>query len=125
MGNLPSLQLEGVVSFEKALVTRWAVRCLRGDLLAQKQLAQLLWVTSGVNPRAGGYERSTGTHGERGIWYVYIDAGHAAQNLLLQTTAMGLGTGLVGTFHDEDVSRVLENISLASTSVGFAGRIPE
>jgi SagB-type dehydrogenase family enzyme len=53
------------------------------------------------------YERTTWKYGERGIRYVHMEAGHSAQNLLLQATALGLGSVLVGAFSDEKVRRVL------------------
>jgi SagB-type dehydrogenase family enzyme len=39
--------------------------------------------------------------------YVYIEAGHAGQNLLLQATALGLGGVIIGAFVDNAVSEVL------------------
>jgi len=53
------------------------------------------------------YKRTTAKYGERGVRYVHIEAGHAAQNLCLQATAMGLGAVTVGAFHDEQVARLL------------------
>ena len=53
------------------------------------------------------YERTTTKYGERGIRYVHIEAGHAAQNLCLQATALGLGLVTVGAFEDEQVVEVL------------------
>jgi len=53
------------------------------------------------------YERTTVKYGERGVRYVHIEAGHAAQNLCLQATAMDLGIVTVGAFHDEQVKEVL------------------
>ena len=53
------------------------------------------------------YERTTGKYGERGIRYVHIEVGHAAQNLCLQATALGLGAVTVGAFSDEQVTRVI------------------
>ena len=53
------------------------------------------------------YSRTTGKYGERGIRYVHIEAGHAAQNLLLEATAMGLGAVPVGAFDDGDVAELL------------------
>lgn len=53
------------------------------------------------------YERTTGKYGQRGVRYVHMEAGHAAQNLLLQATALGLGAVPVGAFHDDELAQVL------------------
>jgi SagB-type dehydrogenase family enzyme len=53
------------------------------------------------------YERTTAKYGERGIRYVHMEAGHAAQNLLLQAAALNLGAVLVGAFDDLEVKRIL------------------
>jgi SagB-type dehydrogenase family enzyme len=39
--------------------------------------------------------------------YVHLEAGHAAQNLLLQAVALGLGAVPIGAFDDEGVQEVL------------------
>lgn len=52
-------------------------------------------------------ERTTGRYGERGERYVVLEAGHAAQNLLLQATALGLAAVPVGAFDDAEVREVL------------------
>ncbi len=54
------------------------------------------------------YERTTGRYGERGIRYVHIEVGHAAENLCLQATALGLGPVTVGAFNDDQVSELLD-----------------
>ncbi len=56
----------------------------------------------------GVFERTTWKYGERGRQYVYLEAGHAAQNLLLQATALDLGAVPVGAFHDEQIEKVLK-----------------
>lgn len=38
---------------------------------------------------------------------MHIEVGHAAQNLCLQATAMGLGAVTVGAFHDETVAELM------------------
>ena len=53
------------------------------------------------------YERTTRKYGDRGIRYVHIEAGHAAQNLCLQATAMDLGAVTIGAFYDEEVAELL------------------
>jgi SagB-type dehydrogenase family enzyme len=53
------------------------------------------------------YERTTGKYGDRGIRYVHMEAGHAAQNLCLQASAYDLGIVTVGAFYDDQVQEVL------------------
>jgi SagB-type dehydrogenase family enzyme len=54
------------------------------------------------------YERTTGKYGQRGIRYVHMEAGHAAQNVCLEATALGLGTVPVGAFDDASVKRIVK-----------------
>jgi SagB-type dehydrogenase family enzyme len=53
------------------------------------------------------YERTTGKYGDRGIRYVQIEVGHAAQNVVLQATALGLGAVTIGAFDDVRVKTLL------------------
>ena len=43
----------------------------------------------------------------RGPRYVHLEAGHAAQNLLLQAVALGLGAVPIGAFDDDALQRAL------------------
>jgi SagB-type dehydrogenase family enzyme len=45
---------------------------------------------------------------ERAPQYIYLEAGHAAQNFLLQATALGLDGVPVGAFYEDQVSEVLQ-----------------
>lgn len=54
-------------------------------------------VTSRVAPRHGP---------ERAIRYADLEAGHAGQNLLLQAVALDLGGVAIGSFDDDEVSRL-------------------
>ena len=53
------------------------------------------------------YERTTAKYGERGIRYVHMEAGHAAQNVYLQVTALGLGCVVIGAFDEDRLSEAL------------------
>ncbi len=53
------------------------------------------------------YERTTNRYGDRGIRYVHMEAGHAAQNVYLQAVSLNMGTVVVGAFHDDRVADIL------------------
>lgn len=53
------------------------------------------------------YERTTARYGERGIRFVHMEAGHAAQNVYLQCESLNLGMVVAGAFDDDEVKRVL------------------
>lgn len=52
-------------------------------------------------------ERMTAKYGDRGIRYVDMEAGHAAENIYLQATASSLGTVAIGAFDDDRVREIL------------------
>lgn len=87
------------------------IRVLDGDKrvsLAEAALGQV-WVRNAAVDIviAAVYERTTRKYGERGIRYVHLEAGHAAQNICLQAVALNLGVVTVGAFYDEQVKTVL------------------
>jgi len=53
-------------------------------------------------------KRTTRKYGNRGVRYVHIEVGHAAQNVLLQAVALGLGAAVVGAFDDDEAARLLD-----------------
>lgn len=53
------------------------------------------------------YERTTARYGDRGVRYVHMEAGHVAENIYLQATALHLGVVAVGAFNDEAVQSLL------------------
>jgi SagB-type dehydrogenase family enzyme len=53
------------------------------------------------------YERATVKYGVRGERFVQIEVGHAAQNICLQATALGLGLVTVGAFDDAAVAKII------------------
>jgi SagB-type dehydrogenase family enzyme len=56
---------------------------------------------------AAAAKRTLAKYGPRGVQYVHIEVGHAAQNVALQATALGLGAVTIGAFDDAEVRRVV------------------
>jgi SagB-type dehydrogenase family enzyme len=54
------------------------------------------------------YERTTVKYGRRGVQYVHMEVGHAAQNVYLQAESLALGTVFIGAFDDEKVKGLLK-----------------
>jgi len=54
------------------------------------------------------FKKTSGHYGKRGENYVYIEVGHAAENLHLQAVALGLGSVPVGAFSDDAVKKLLD-----------------
>lgn len=69
------------------------------------------------------YERTLGRYGERGIRYVHMEAGHAAQNVCLQAIGLGLGSVVIGAFRGW-ISSIFER-STSSTPIGVGGQVAD
>lgn len=84
---------------------------LKGDLRSDLRNAALGQGFIGEAPVniiiTGIYERTTARYRDRGVRYVHMEAGHAAQNLYLQVESLGLGTVVVGAFRDDEVRELL------------------
>ena len=82
-----------------------------GDLraqLAEAALGQNAIVTApAVLVLAADFSRTARWYGERASRYVYMEAGHVGENVHLQCEALGLGTVMIGAFHDDRVKAVL------------------
>jgi len=67
------------------------------------------WVKAGAIDIviAAVYERTTKKYGDRGVRYVHLEAGHAAQNIYLQAVALDLSIVTVGAFYDDRVRYIM------------------
>jgi len=70
------------------------------------------------------FARSTWKYRQRAYRYVYLDAGHMAENLALAAVACGLGSCPVGAFYDEEINGLLgvdgrEESTIYLSAVGF------
>jgi len=71
------------------------------DIRATVRAANLVIVMTAI------FDRTTSKYGERGYRYVWLEAGHAGQNLYLAATALRLGAVGLGAFFDDELNRVL------------------
>jgi SagB-type dehydrogenase family enzyme len=100
----------GIYKYE--LLTHGLTSLIEGDMRQQLSRAALeqssILQGSAIFALSAVYQRISVKYGDRGIRYAHMEAGHAAQNLLLQTVALDLGAVLVGAFDDAKVRRVLK-----------------
>ena len=110
-GNVQSLS-SGIYKYQPQ--GQALIRIKEGD--ARNELAQAAVGQASVKQGAiclviaGVYERSTTKYGDRGIAYVHLEAGHAAQDVCLQATALNLNVVTVGAFTD---GQVKDTVSLS------------
>lgn len=74
----------------------------------------------------GVLNRARWKYRERAVRYLFLDAGHICQNLMLAATALGLGVCPVGAFFDEEVEAIVgveqkTEVALYLASVGPLG----
>jgi SagB-type dehydrogenase family enzyme len=54
------------------------------------------------------FERSKWKYKQRAYRYIYLDAGHIAQNVALGTVALGLGSCQIAALYDDEVNALLD-----------------
>lgn len=53
------------------------------------------------------FARATCKYGQRAYRYIYLDAGHIAENLALAAVSLGLGTCQIGALFDDEINKLL------------------
>lgn len=56
---------------------------------------------------AGVHARTEAVYGNRARIYVYMEAGHAGQNISLQAVSLGMGSVPIGAFHDREIAAAI------------------
>jgi len=64
--------------------------------------------------------RSRWKYRQRAYRYIYLDAGHLAQNLALGAESFGLGTCMIGAFFDDQVNAIVGVDGVEETAVYLA-----
>jgi nitroreductase len=116
-----------IVELKKAILTRKSEREFSQVPLTDEELQYIYWAAYKV-PSAGAlyplvlmvvqsnptyfvicadFSKTTIKYGERGIRYVYMEAGHTAQNIQLIATELGLASYCIGAFDDNEWKRKL------------------
>ncbi|MDI6852920.1 MAG: SagB/ThcOx family dehydrogenase [Deltaproteobacteria bacterium] len=110
--NIPNFELEliSVGDFRRVLVEAGI-----GQNFLGTAAAAFIWT--------GILNRAMWKYRERAIRYLFLDAGHICQNLMLAATALGLGCCPVGAFFDEEVERLIgvdghDEVALYLAAVG-------
>jgi SagB-type dehydrogenase family enzyme len=92
----------------KHRLTQHLERDLRPDIYRSALMQEAILQAPAVFVIAAVYRRTARKYGEqRTPLYVPMEAGHSAQNLLLEAVALGLGGVVIGAFDDREVERVL------------------
>jgi SagB-type dehydrogenase family enzyme len=108
LGNVQQLAT-GVYKYEAAQhrLARIAQKDEREALARAAYNQDWLRESAAVLAVTGVDQRTTGKYGERGVRYVHMEAGHAAQNVLLQAVALNVCAAAVGAFDDDEVNMIL------------------
>jgi len=54
------------------------------------------------------FNRSKCKYGQRAYRYIYLDAGHIAENLALSATSINLGTCQIAALYDDEVNKIID-----------------
>jgi SagB-type dehydrogenase family enzyme len=99
----------GVYHYEPA--THSITRVKTGDYTLSLQSAaggqEQIGQAAAVIAMTGVFARATAKYGERGIQYAIQESGSAAENIHIESTALGLGTVMMGAFDDARVGQLI------------------
>ena len=93
--------------FRKHILTHMVDGDRRNELAAAALDQTWMAVAPAILAFAAVYERTTERYGERGVRYIHMEIGHAAENVSLEAVALNLGTVVVAAFSDMDVKKAL------------------
>jgi SagB-type dehydrogenase family enzyme len=71
-----------------------------GQKMCREAAAVIVWTAI--------FQRSKWKYDQRAYRYVYLDAGHMAENLALAATGIGLGSCQIGALFDDEVNNIID-----------------
>jgi len=63
------------------------------------------------------FNRSKCKYGERAYRYIYLDAGHIAENLALSATSLHLGSCQIAALYDDEVNQLINVDGLTESTI--------
>lgn len=63
------------------------------------------------------FNRSKCKYGQRAYRYIYLDAGHIAENLALSATSINLGTCQVAALYDDEVNQIIDIDGITESTI--------
>jgi len=81
---------------------------LRGPIMAATLGQEMCAESAAVFVWTAIFARSKWKYAQRAYRYVYLDAGHIAENLALAAVSLGLGTCPIGALFDDEVNTLLD-----------------
>lgn len=76
-------------------------------MMSTKALYSTICNANGVVMISAVFQQTMWKYGQRGYWYVWLDAGHVGQNFYLVATALALGPVTIGGFFDSELNNLL------------------
>lgn len=76
-------------------------------MMSSKVLYSTIRNANGVVMISAVFQQTMWKYGQRGYWYVWLDAGHVGQNFYLVATALALGPVTIGGFFDSELNNLL------------------
>jgi SagB-type dehydrogenase family enzyme len=136
-GALYPIETYVVINNVKSLepgVYHYAIRAHQLEQLAQRDLRQQITAAalgqrmcaaaSAVFIWTAIFERCKWKYGQRAYRYIYLDAGHIAENLALAAVSLNLGTCEIGALYDDQVNAIIgidgtEESTICMAAVGI------
>jgi SagB-type dehydrogenase family enzyme len=103
-GLAPGIYHYNAAEHRLAFVREGDATCTIAEALVQQNLAAdsaLIFFTTAL------FDRTIFKYGDRGYRFVFLEAGHVAQNINLVATALGFGCVNIGGFFDRQVDELL------------------